>query len=114
VVQAVTALVFAVVFEVDLLPVLGRFAAVAALGSVGLCAIGTLAAAVAVRTRFRELLLPLLVLPLLWPVLSGAVRATAELLATGSVRFEPIQLLLVTDATYLILSFVSFEYVLDE
>jgi heme exporter protein B len=114
VVQAVTALVFAVVFEVDLLPVLGRFAAVAALGSIGLCAIGTLAAAVAVRTRFRELLLPLLVLPLLWPVLSGAVRATTELLATGSVRFEPIQLLLVTDATYLILSFVSFEYVLDE
>ena len=114
VVQAVTALVFAVVFEVDFGPVLWRFAAIAALGSLGLCAIGTLAAAVAVRTRFRELLLPLLVLPLLWPVLSGAVRATAELLATGSVPFEPIQLLIVTDATYLILSFVSFEYVLDE
>jgi len=114
VVQAVTALVFAVVFQVDLLPVLGRFAGIAALGSVGLCAIGTLSAAVAVRTRFRELLLPLLVLPLLWPVLSGAVRATAAVLATGSVPFEPIQVLLVTDATYLILSFVSFEYVLDE
>jgi hypothetical protein len=42
------------------------------------------------------------------------VRATAELLATGSVSFEPIQLLLVTDAAYLILSFVSFEYVLEE
>jgi heme exporter protein B len=114
VVQAVTALVFAVVFEVDLLPVLGRFAGVAALGSAGLCAIGTLSAAVAVRTRFRELLLPLLVLPLLWPVLSGAVRATSSLLATGEVPFEPIQLLLVTDAAYLILSFLCFEYVLDE
>jgi len=113
-VQAVTALVFAIVFEVDLLPVLGRFAAVAALGSVGLCAIGTLSAAVAVRTRFRELLLPLLVLPLLWPVLSGAVRGTAELLASGTLPFEPVQLLLVTDATYLILSFLTFEYVLDE
>ncbi len=113
-VQAVTALVFAVVFEVDLLPVLWRFAGVATLGSAGLCAIGTLASAVAVRTRFRELLLPLLVLPLLWPVLSGAVRATAELLASGSTPFEPIQLLLVTDATYLILSFLTFEYVLDE
>lgn len=113
-VQAVTALVFAVVFEVDLLPVLWRFAGVAALGSAGLCAIGTLSAAVAVRTRFRELLLPLLVLPLLWPVLSGAVRATAELLESGSLSFEPVQLLLVTDATYLILSFLTFEYVLDE
>src|SRR5262249_13889760 len=70
-VQAVTAVVFGVVFEVDWMPVAGRLALVAALGNLGLCAIGTLAAAVAVRTRFRELLLPLLVLPLLWPVLSG-------------------------------------------
>lgn len=113
-VQAISALLFAVVFEVDLSPVWARFAVVAALGSAGLCAIGTLAAAVAVRTRFRELLLPLLVLPLLWPVLSGSVRATAELLASGRLPFEPIQLLIVADASYLILSFLLFEYVLDE
>lgn len=113
-VQAATAIVFAVVFEADLRPVAWRFAGIAALGSLGLCAIGTLAAAVAVRTRLRELLLPLLVLPLLWPVLSGAVRATGDLLASGAVAFEPIQLLLVTDASYLILSFLTFEYVLDE
>jgi heme exporter protein B len=114
VVQAATALVFGVVFEIDLGAVALPFAGVATLGNAGLCAIGTLAGAVAVRTRFRELMLPLLVLPLLWPVLSGAVRATAELLATGELPFEPIQLLLVADAAYLILSFVTFEYVLDE
>jgi len=114
VVQAATALVFGVVFEIDLAAVALPFAGVAALGNAGLCAIGTLAGAVAVRTRFRELMLPLLVLPLLWPVLSGAVRATAELLATGRLPFEPIHLLLVADAAYLILSFVTFEYVLDE
>ena len=113
-VQAATAVVFGVVFEVDWRPVAGRLALVAALGNLGLCAIGTLAAAVAVRTRFRELLLPLLVLPLLWPVLSGAVRATAELVATGRLPFEPVQLLIVADAAYLIVSFVGFEYVLDE
>ena len=113
-VQAATAVVFGVVFEIDLRPVAGRLALVAALGNLGLCAVGTLVAAVAVRTRFRELLLPLLALPLLWPVLSGAVRATAELVATGRMGFEPIQLLIVADAAYLIVSFVSFEYVLDE
>jgi len=113
-VQVVTAVVFGVVFEVDLVPVAGRLALVALLGNLGICAIGTLAAAVAVRTRFRELLLPLLVLPLLWPVLSGAVRATAELIATGRLAFEPVQLLIVADAAYLVASFVSFEFVLDE
>jgi hypothetical protein len=48
------------------------------------------------------------------PILSGAVRATSDLLLGGEVAFEPIQLLLVSDAVYLIVSFVGFEYVLDE
>jgi hypothetical protein len=48
-------------------------------------------------------------------VISGAVRATGALLdGSGAVPFEPIQLLIVTDAAYLILGFVGFEYVLDE
>jgi heme exporter protein B len=114
VVQAVTALVFALVFGLDLWANAGRLAGIVALGSVGLCSVGTLLAAVAVRTRFREVMLPLLLLPLLMPILSGAVRATSDLLLGGEVAFEPIQLLLVSDAVYLIVSFVGFEYVLDE
>jgi heme exporter protein B len=114
VVQAATAVVFALVFEVgrarDVLP----FAGVVALGSIGLVAVGTLLGAVAVRTRFREIMLPLLMLPLLAPVLSGAVRATHALLLEGSLPFEPIQLLIVSDAVYLIAAFVGFDYVLDE
>ncbi len=113
-VQAVTALVFALVFDLDLMGVAGRLAGVVALSSVGLCAIGTLSAAVAVRTRFREVMLPLLMLPLLWPVLSSAVRATRQLLTSGSLSFEPIQFLIVTDGIYLIVSFLVFEYILDE
>lgn len=114
VVQAVTAFAFALFFDVDLSPVLAPLAGIVALGSIGLCSIGTLFAAVAARTRLREAMLPLLLLPLLIPVLSGAVRATADLLATGTVGFEPIQLLIVTDAIYLIVSFLAFDYVLDE
>ena len=109
-----TALVFALVFDLDLAAVAGRLAAVVALASVGLCAIGTLSAAVAVRTRFREVMLPLLMLPLLWPLLSAAVRATQQLLIDGSVAFAPFQFLIVTDGIYLIVSFLVFEYVLDE
>lgn len=114
VVQAITAFVFALVFAVDLASVALPLAGVVALGSAGLCSVGTLFAAVAVRTRFREVMLPLLMLPLLVPVLSGAVRATSALLETGELPFEPVQLLLVTDAIFLIISFVGFEYVLDE
>ena len=114
VVQAVTALAFALVFGLELTKIAAPLAAIVLLGSLGLCSIGTLFAAMAVRTRFREVMLPLLLLPLLIPLLSGAVRATSQLLATGTLPWEPIQLLLVTDATYLIISFLAFDYVLDE
>jgi heme exporter protein B len=114
VVQAVTALAFALVFGLELAQIAVPLGAIVLLGSLGLCSIGTLFAAVAVRTRFREVMLPLLLLPLLIPLLSGAVRATSQLLATGTLPWEPVQLLLVTDATYLIISFVAFDYVLDE
>jgi len=114
VVQAVTALVFALVFALDWWGHAAQLAGVIALGSLGLCSVGTLFAAVAVRTRFREVMLPLLLLPLLVPVLSGAVRATSALVLGGEPSNEPIQLLIVVDAIFLIVSFLGFEYVLDE
>lgn len=113
-VQAATAVVFATFFAVDLTAVAGRLAAVVALGSLGLSTVGTLFGAVSVRTRYREVMLPLLVLPLLVPVLLGAVDATAGLLEEGALRWPPVQLLLVTDAVFAIVSFLAFEYVLDE
>jgi heme exporter protein B len=113
-VQALVALVFALFFNLDWRPVALPLAGVVGLGALGLCCAGTLFGAVAARTRFREVMLPLLLLPLLVPVISGAVRATSGLLETGSVPFEPLQLLLVTDAIYAIGAFLGFEYVLDE
>ena len=82
--------------------------------SLGICSVGTLFAAIAVRTRYREVMLPLLLLPLLVPVLLGAVRARRRCCSRSRLPWEPVQLLLVTDATFLIVSFLGFEYVLDE
>lgn len=113
-VQAITAAVFALAFDVDLATIAPALVVVVGLGSLGICAVGTLLGAVSVRTRYREVMLPLLLLPLLVPVLLGAVDATAGLLETGALRWRPIQLLLVTDAVFLVVSFMSFEFVLDE
>jgi heme exporter protein B len=105
---------FVLVFELEWLHVGARLAGVVALGSLGICSMGTLFAAVAVRTRFREVMLPLLLLPLLIPILAASVQATAELLTAGTASFGPIQLLVVADAVYLIVAFLTFDYVLDE
>jgi heme exporter protein B len=113
-VQLVSGLAFALAFEVPLAGVAARVAAVAVLGAVGVSAIGTLFAAVSARTQYREVMLPLLLLPLLVPLVLGAVRATSAALLGQPLPWPPIRLLIVTDAVFLIVSFVCFEYVLDE
>jgi len=114
VVQALAAVLFALAFSLNLWPVAPQLAAVAALGALGISCAGTLLAAIAVRTRYREVMLPLLLLPLLVPVLLGAVRATTALLTIGSLPWPAVQLLIVADGVYAIVSFLCFEYVLDE
>lgn len=113
-VQGATAVAFAVAFDAPLGPVAAPLGGVVILGSLGLCSVGTLFAAMSVRTRYREVMLPLLLLPLLVPVLLPAVRATTALLEGGSVPLEAVQLLLVTDGVFFIVSFIGFEYVLEE
>lgn len=113
-VELATAFAFALVFDLDLLSVAPELAAVVALGTAGICGIGTLVSALAVRTRFSEVLLPVLLLPTLIPVLVGAVRGSAAVIAGEGVPFEAVQLLIVIDGTYWIVSFLAFDYVLDE
>jgi heme exporter protein B len=62
-------------------PGLGGLVAVLALGDVGVAVIGTLVSALTVRTRARDLLGPLLALPLLLPVVIAGARASSPLLA---------------------------------
>jgi heme exporter protein B len=70
-----------ILFGVDLLAVAPGLLIVIGLGSVGLAAVGTLYAGLTVRLRAREVLLPLLLLPVVAPLLLAAVSATAVLLA---------------------------------
>ncbi len=114
IVQALAAAAFALVFDVDLSSRALALAGVFALGTLGIAPVGTLLAAMAVRTRFREVLLPILLLPALFPVLAGAVEGTAEVLRDGSPAFASVQLLLVVDGIYWIICFIGFDYVLDE
>lgn len=78
--EALMTPVFFALFDLPLLPVLPRFAIVAALATVGFCLLGTLLALLTARTAARELLLPILLLPLTLPLLLAAARATRLLL----------------------------------
>ena len=72
--------VFSVFYNVDIGAVVGRLFTVLFLGTFGLAVVGTVFSAMASQARMRELLLPLLLLPILAPVLIAGVEATAGLL----------------------------------
>ena len=86
-----------------------------ALGTIGFTGAGTLVAAIAANTRAREVMLPLLLLPLTVPVLIASVKATA--LALGARPPEPLpwlQLLAGFDVVVVAAAFLVFEYILDD
>jgi heme exporter protein B len=83
--------------------------AAVALADIGICAVGAILAAMAAAGRARELLFPLLFLPLALPILVGGVGA--------EVTDEPARYLAflgLYDAVFVILAWASFEYVVTE
>jgi heme exporter protein B len=71
--------IFAVLYNLSLAGIVTRLILVLILGTIGLTVTGTVFAAVSAQARMRELLLPLLLLPILTPLLIASVESTASL-----------------------------------
>lgn len=103
--------------EPSLGPALPDLPGVLLLGDLGIALIGTLVAAIAVRTRARDLLGPLLALPLLVPVVIGGARATAPLLTlahqTGPSLRWPLTLALY-DLVFGLIAYAVFDFLLED
>jgi heme exporter protein B len=107
--------------EPSLGPALPALPGVLLLGDVGVAVIGTLVATLAVRTRARDLLGPLLALPLLVPVVIGGARATAPLLALGRAAGRsggvPIRwplTLALYDLVFGLIAYAVFDFLLED
>jgi heme exporter protein B len=114
--KTLAVLVFLVAVEVVALPAFSLFfhavdartVAAVALADIGICAVGTLTGAMAVAGRARELIQPLLFLPLAIPVVVGGVGASVG--AGG--RY--LAFLVLYDAIFGLLAWAGFEYVVAE
>ena len=93
-----------------------RLVPVLLLGLLGFAAIGTLFAAVSLRTRAREVMLPLLMLPLAAPLFIAAIQASAQLLAGDGLAAVAhwLRLIAVFDAIFLVVGWLAFEYVIEQ
>lgn len=112
--EAIVLPLFTVLFGVNMLR--ADLAIVIALGTLGLAAVGTLLAAMAAHTRARDVLLPILLLPVSVPLLIAAAKATGGLLDGSGLAGVAswLQLLGAFDVIFAAVSYMLFEYVLEE
>ena len=107
--------VFAVLYNVPVLRVLGQLVMVFFLGSLGVSIAGTALSAISAQARMRELLLPLLLLPLLTPVLVASTQVTVGLLdASPFLEWKGVGFLVVFDVVFLTALWLFGEYLLEE
>jgi heme exporter protein B len=114
IVEVIALPVFALLFN---LPVLSwQIAVTTLLATVGFVAIGTLFAAMAVNTRAREMVLPILFLPLASPVIIGAVEASALAISGGTWGEMATWLEVITafNVIFLTASYLVFAFVIEE
>jgi heme exporter protein B len=113
--QALVVPLVAVLLHADVGGVLPALLLVLFLGNLGFAALATLFAAMTVRARAREVMLPLLLLPLLVPVLIGGVKATEAALRGGlAAAAGPLGVLAAFDVIFLVAGILLFEQVIRD
>ena len=114
IVEAIVLPVYSVLYSVTLFK--PGLLLVILLGSIGYVAVGTLLSTMAVQTRTRDVLLPILLFPLVIPVLIAAVKgSTGFLQGAASEDILPwINLLIVYDVIFVAAAFMVFDYIVEE
>ena len=115
IVETLVLVLFVIFFDIDLARAFPGLALVVALGTIGLGAVGTLFAAMTAHVRAREVLFPVLLLPVQIPVLLATVKATEALLlgeSLGTVAHW-VKLLAAADVVYVVVGLLTFDVVLE-
>jgi heme exporter protein B len=127
--KAAALLVYLLVLEAIVVPVFALFflgsaaalpplAAVLALADLGLAATGALISSMAVQSRARDLLGPLVLLPLLIPLLIAASGASEPLLAAGGPGYHRfagwLGVLCLYDLVFLLVGYAAFDFLLED
>jgi len=98
-------------------PALGGLVVLLLLADVALAVIGTLVSAIAVHTRARDLIGPILGLPLLIPALIATARGAGPLLSAHPIGFPPgrwLAILALYDVVFALLAYAVFDFLLED
>jgi len=118
IIQAVSVPLFTLFFiERSYAADLGLFLLVLLLADLGICTIGTLLATISMNTRARDLLLPIVFLPLIVPVLIAATSATTAIFADGADLgglAATLGFLAVFDAIFMVAAYGTYDFAIGE
>jgi heme exporter protein B len=106
--------IFLALFNLPLF--LPRLLLIIVLATLGFAAVGTLFSALAINTRARDIMLPILFLPVVVPVIVAAVKATIPVLAGDpwADMLTWLQIMIAFDIIYLVIASLVFEFVVEE
>lgn len=124
--KMLAALTFMLIVEAIILPVFSIFfnlpifmpklVVIAVLATIGFASVGTLFSAIAVNTKAREIMLPILFLPIVSPVVIAAAQASGIVLQGGSWGnlWPWLQIIAAFDIIFLVVSALLFEFIIEE
>jgi heme exporter protein B len=114
-VEMVVIPLFWILFNLPAWNLLPQLFLVTLLGTVGFCVLGTITAAITLRARARELLLPLVLFPLMIPVILATIRCMETVLKTGSFGDATVwlRLLIGFDVIFLTVGVLIFDWVIE-
>ncbi len=106
--------IFAFLFNLNVLS--PQLIVITVLTTIGFVAVGTLFSALAVNTKAREMVLPILFLPIVVPLIISAVRASDLALSGESWGnlFSWLQIIVAFDVIFLVVSFLIFTFVIEK
>ena len=107
---------FMVLFNINIKGEVGLLIIVMILGAIGFSTLGTLFSTMAINTKLRELLLPVILFPVIIPVIINAVRATSIIFNGGGyAEISPyLKILICFDIIFLVTSALVYEFVVEE
>ena len=108
--------VFIILFDLTPSLFFSRLLIIFLLGNIGIATVGTLFSAIAAQSKSKEMMLPLLMLPIIVPVILAAIKSTSIILVhqqAGQASLW-IRLLVVFDLIYSVAGTVLYEYVIEE
>ncbi|MGH2447842.1 MAG: heme exporter protein CcmB [Chloroflexota bacterium] len=107
--------IMAILYDLNLWQAMPALLLIGLLGILGYAAIGALYGALTMSLRTREVLLPLLLLPVTVPVILGATVATGAIMAGRPDALQPwVGVLVVFDAIFITLGLLTYEYAVGE